>query len=110
VLPGGVFVAEIDLQTHSRWLRDADPLNIYRYSDGMYNLWRFRGSPNRWRPAEYEAAFAAAGWQDIRVEPLARVSEDVLASCAPRLNARFRDTEAQMALLSIVLTARRPVR
>ena len=51
---GAVLIAEVDLRTHTRWIRDADPLNIYRYADPLYDALRFRGSPNRLRPFEYE--------------------------------------------------------
>ncbi|MCK4627201.1 MAG: methyltransferase domain-containing protein, partial [Phycisphaerae bacterium] len=50
VCPGAVFLAVIDLQTHTRWLRERDPLNIYRYSDSYYRLCRYTGQPNRLRP------------------------------------------------------------
>jgi len=50
VKKGGFLIAEVDLKTHTRWIRDIDPLNIYRYSDFIYNLLRFPGSPNRVRP------------------------------------------------------------
>ena len=32
---GATFVAEINLKTHSRWIRDKDPDNIYRYPTGF---------------------------------------------------------------------------
>ncbi|HEX3048542.1 MAG TPA: methyltransferase domain-containing protein, partial [Bacillota bacterium] len=50
VKPGTILIAEVDLKTHTSWIRDLDPLNIYRYSDFIYNLFKFRGSPNRLRP------------------------------------------------------------
>src|SRR5690606_28352689 len=37
----------VDLKTHSRWISDRDPLNIYRYGDGIYRALSFKGSPNR---------------------------------------------------------------
>ena len=49
-------VAEIDLQTHTRWIRNVDPLNIYRYSGQLYGSFRFSdgdGAPARvhaWSP------------------------------------------------------------
>ena len=41
---GAVIVSVIDLQTHSRWIRDKDPNNIYRYAESIYNAFRFRGT------------------------------------------------------------------
>jgi hypothetical protein len=63
-------VAEIDLKTHSRWIRDHDPNNIYRYSNAIYRALWFRGIPNRVRPYEYRAIFEAHGWTNVRITPL----------------------------------------
>ncbi len=43
--PAATLVLDIDLQTHSRWIREKDPNNIYRYSEMLYNKFKFRGSP-----------------------------------------------------------------
>jgi SAM-dependent methyltransferase len=69
VRPGGVLCAEIDLRTHSRWIRDKDPNNIYRYPDWLYRLFRFGGIPNRQRPRDYRRALEAAGWTRIVMAP-----------------------------------------
>ncbi|MBN1308394.1 MAG: methyltransferase domain-containing protein [Chitinispirillaceae bacterium] len=58
---GAILVVEIDLKTHSRWIRDKDPNNIYRYQDWLYNIFRFRGIPNRIRPFEYKEALEHFG-------------------------------------------------
>jgi SAM-dependent methyltransferase len=100
--PGAMIVAEIDLKTHSRWIRDRDPNNIYRYSDGIYNLFRFRGIPNRVRPHQYEAAFARHGWQNIQVNALATT-----ASAPGSWSERFRDERNRMEYLSIMFCATR---
>ena len=63
--PGAVIVAEIDLQTHSRWIRRKDPNNIYRYPEALYDLFRFRGSPNRVRPYRYRELFERHGWTNV---------------------------------------------
>ncbi|SFN65917.1 class I SAM-dependent methyltransferase [Nitrosospira briensis] len=62
VTPGAVLCAFIDLQTHSRWIREADPNNIYRYPRWLYRLFYFPGQPNRVRPHEYRQAFERCGW------------------------------------------------
>lgn len=67
VRQGGQICARIDLQTHSRWIREKDPGNIYRYPRWFYRLFYFPGQPNRVRPQEYGNAFAAAGWEDVDV-------------------------------------------
>jgi len=102
--PGAVIVAEIDLKTHSRWIRDKDPNNIYRYPQWLYHAFWFRGAPNRQRPVQYIAAFERHGWTDIVVLPLSRRDTQDDSS----LNAAFRDASNEMSLLSVVLCARLP--
>lgn len=108
VRPGAVLIAEIDLSTHTRWLRDVDPLNIYRYSDFIYNLFRFAGSPNRVRPGEYVKILRELGWENVQVKPLVRVDDQYLAGVMPRLARRFRDASAEIEFLSVMLCATRP--
>lgn len=69
VARGAVFIADIDLQTHTRWIRENDPLNIYRYSWPIYTVFKFKGSPNRVRPQEYVEIMQKYGWKDIEVIP-----------------------------------------
>lgn len=102
--PGAVLVAGIDLRTHSRWIRDKDPNNIYRYHPALYQAFHFRGSPNRLRPRDYVQAFEQHGWKDVSVVPINRVD----ARSIPPLHRAFRDPAAQMELLDIVLCARKP--
>jgi SAM-dependent methyltransferase len=107
VEPGAHLVSEVDLQTHSRWIRERDPLNIYRYSDAFYGAFKFRGSPNRWRPHEYVDALERAGWGDVRVHPLTVLRQQDVDAARPALNRRFRDTSARMEILSFMLFATR---
>lgn len=67
--PSTKLVVEIDMQTHSRWIREVDPNNIYRYPKWLYDLFRFPGQPNRWRPDDYVMEFERNGWGDIRLWP-----------------------------------------
>ena len=105
--PGALLVCEIDLSTHTRWIRDRDPLNIYRYSDAYYNMMKFRGSPNRVRPHEYRQMLAEAGWGDIQQFPLAVLDEDHLAGVQSSLARHFRGDEGEMGCLSIALCAKK---
>jgi SAM-dependent methyltransferase len=102
--PGAVAVAEVDLKTHSRWIRDKDPNNIYRYPQWLYRLFWFRGAPNRLRPVQYVHAFERHGWTDIVVVPLSRCGTQDASSW----NKAFRDSSNEMDLLSVVLCARMP--
>jgi len=103
--PGAVLVCEIDLATHTRWIRDRDPLNIYRFSDEWYNLMKFSGSPNRLRPQAYRDMLAEAGWGNIELFPLSVLDENYLAKVQPSLADRFTDEASQMEYLSVALCA-----
>ncbi len=108
VRPGTVLIAEIDLKTHTRWIRDIDPLNIYRYGDFIYDLFHFPGSPNRVRPKEYVRILCEMGWKNVQTRPLLRVDDQYLASVIPRLAPRFRDASAEIGYLSVMLYATWP--
>ena len=103
--PGAVIVAEIDLQTHSRWIRDKDPNNIYRYRDGLYNAFWFRGIPNRVRPYRYKQAFERNGWSNVTITPLTTRGDH--ASAASGMSRPYVDGVNQMDCLSVVLCATR---
>lgn len=108
VKPGGVLVTEIDLKTHSRWIRDRDPLNIYRYSDFFWNLFKFKSSPNRVRSFEYKGILEKNGWFDIEIEPLEILKEKYLHKVKPLLNKKFREIDSsEMGMLSIMLMAKK---
>lgn len=74
VAAGGKLSVHIDLKTHSRWIRDKDPANIYRYPRWLYRLFYFPGQPNRLRPVNYRQAFIDAGWKNVRTSPVVRTS------------------------------------
>jgi SAM-dependent methyltransferase len=101
--PGAMIVAEVDLMTHSRWIREKDPNNIYRYSPRVYELFHFRGSPNRVRPFRYEAAFARRGWTHVTVTPLetTRGRESLKSG----MDETFSGEGNRMDVLTFVLTA-----
>jgi len=69
VTKGSIVIILIDLKTHSRWIRDKDPLNIYRYQEWLYNLFNFSGIPNRVRPYQYKHTFEKYGFGNITTEP-----------------------------------------
>jgi SAM-dependent methyltransferase len=101
---GAMIVAEIDLKTHSRWIRDKDPNNIYRYSDGVYGAFWFRGMPNRMRPYQYRELFERHGWRDVSITPIEQVRD--LGGEFP-VHRQFKDSRNQMSYLSIVLCAKK---
>jgi SAM-dependent methyltransferase len=103
--PGAILVAEVDLQAHSRWIRDKDPLNIYRYSDPVYRLLRCSGSPSRLRPYQYKAALERCGWSNVHIKPSTVLDEKRFAEVKNSLAKQFRGDYNQMEQLSIILCA-----
>jgi SAM-dependent methyltransferase len=103
VRPGGVALISVDLQTHSRWIRERDPNNIYRYPPWLYRLFAFPGQPNRVRPGAYRAFFEQQGWQGVELVPDALLAP----TRAARPAAAFRG-DGQAGWLSFTLFARRP--
>lgn len=101
---GAVIVAEIDLKTHSRWIRDKDPNNIYRYPEGIYRAFRFRGIPNRMRPHEYRRLFELHGWTNVSITPLERRTA---GQSVTGMDRQFADPINQLDVLSLVLCARK---
>lgn len=105
--PGCEAVHIIDLQTHSRWIRERDPNNIYRYPEPLYRLFAFPGQPNRQRPADYIRSFEIEGWNDVRFVP-SRTVEPALREASLRgLAAPFAGLN-DMSVLDGALTARFP--
>jgi SAM-dependent methyltransferase len=104
--PGALLVSEIDLQTHTRWIRDVDPLNIYRYTDAWYRACSFSGIPNRVRPDQYMEALVKRGWTDIRFFPRRVLPPDYVRAVEPTLAPRFRGDLEHLGWLSVVLCAR----
>ena len=105
VKKGALFIAEIDLKTHTRWIKDREPLNIYRYPRRLYDLLKFRGSPNRLRPFEYEEILKRNGWSDIRIAPLEIMEEQPLSRVKGYLDKKFHAEENQMQFLNLMLGA-----
>jgi hypothetical protein len=103
--PGAVLMVHIDLTTHSRWIRRKDPNNIYRYPRWVYNIFSFRGSPNRFRPFQYKEAFERSGWTDVTITPINKLSD--YGKSYSGMNKSFADNKNQMDFKSIYLCARR---
>ncbi len=104
--PGALLVAEIDLQTHTRWIRDVDPLNIYRYQNATYRSLRFSGTPNRVRPDEYMHLLMQNGWKEVRFFPRRVLPPEYIERVEPTLARRFRGDLEHLGWLSVVLCAR----
>ena len=105
VRPGARLVAEIDLSTHTRWLRDDDPLNIYRLSSWYYKATSFRGSPNRILPSEYKNILESLGWNSVQVIPRRLLDESYVSHTISSLPAKFRNAHDDLVNHSVILTA-----
>ena len=92
------------MKTHSRWIRDQDPNNIYRYSNALYEAFWFRGIPNRVRPYQYREIFEAHGWIDVSIISLDQVAGH---HNGIKVDEQFRDARNQLELLSVLLCAKK---
>jgi SAM-dependent methyltransferase len=101
VRSGGILVAAIDLQTHSRWIRDADPNNIYRYPEWLYRLFHFSGQPNRVRPDEYRRIFESHNWTRISIAAGNRLDPHMRKR---RVHRKFSEDQ-YLRYVSIILCA-----
>lgn len=105
---GGILVTEIDLKTHTRWIKDKDPLNIYRYNESFWKFFSFKGSPNRVRAFEYKELLEKNGWFDIEIAPITILEEEYLEKVRPLLNKQFREmNSSEMKMLSIMLMTKK---
>lgn len=87
---GTVMINVIDFQTHTRFLRDRDPLNIYRYSESLYQALRFDGIPNRFTLNYYEEILKKFGWKEIRILPLKVLDDNYIWQVRPFLAKKFK--------------------
>lgn len=103
--PGCVSLHIVDFQTHSRWIRDRDPNNIYRIPGWLYRAFAFPGQPNRKRPADYRRAFQKNGWRNVQVVPALSISQALLAPSLLGLSAPFNGPDMDMSMLNGVVIA-----
>jgi Methyltransferase domain len=106
--PGALFMAMIDFQTHSRFVREVDPNSIYRLPAGLYRALHFPGQPNRWRPGDYAQSLTKRGWVNISVRSVDTVSPDYAAWANEGLAAEFQPDSCDMHILTGVIAAERP--
>jgi ubiquinone/menaquinone biosynthesis C-methylase UbiE len=104
--PGGALVAQVDLQTHTRVLRDRDPLNIYRYPRLLYRLAKFSGIPNRVRPSVYEKTLSDLGFTLIDIIPEIVMDEAKLKRDRPYVRRRYRK-DPTLGVLSFIVIAKK---
>jgi SAM-dependent methyltransferase len=103
--PGAVFVHHVDGMTHTRLLRERDPLNFLRYSDAVWaRIATYPGVPNRLRGGEYVDIAREAGWLDVAVHGEYVASQRYLDRVTPALDARYRGRN-DLELLTFNLVA-----
>lgn len=104
---GAYFIALLDLKTHMRWLNQRDPLNIYRYSDTVYNFLKFKGAQNRVRPIEFKKMLEENNWGDVQIFTRLALDQEYLKAVNASLHPRFRDPKNQMEALTSIVCARK---
>lgn len=103
---GGVVIHEIDLATHTSFLREWDALNILRYSEAVYNALKFKGSPNRIRISDYKKIAESAGFKNIKIVPLTELQEKRVEKIKKSFRSKYKDYKASdLKILSAVLIA-----
>lgn len=107
VVPGGIAIISIGFVTHTRWIMDVDPLNIYRYPDAIYKMFSFSGIPNRVRPYQYRQMFEAHGWEDIHILERTVLDKKYMNQVTPHLTKKFRALENEMHIVTGVLCAKK---
>jgi len=104
VKKGTVLIAQVDLQTHSRIIKDMDPNNIYRFSKSFYKLCSFSGSPNRLRPEDYASILEKNGWKNIRVVPIKMLSKNGEIKW---LNTNYKNNDNMDILVCMLLAQKK---
>ena len=100
-----VLVISIDLITHSRWIREKDPNNIYRYPKWLYKLLTTKSSPNRVRPYQYKQILKDNGWGNITVQVLD--GQDDINNSTKYLSKEFKDSKNDMNCYTVGICATR---
>ena len=101
--PSNAAVSGLCLKTHSRWIRNRDPNNIYRYPDWLYRLFQFRGSPKD--QALSISRGSGTPRMDWRNDLSAKLVSDKHAELESGLDGRFWTVRNQMGYLSITIYA-----
>jgi len=105
---GGVLYSHVDMKTHSRWIQDRDPLNIYRYDELFWEAFKFRGSPNRVRIPQYKKYLELNNWTETVVEPRTVLEKEYVNRVIHSLNKRFSVFDvSEMQILSFILMSRK---
>jgi len=85
-----IMVHEVDLAAHTGLIRTLDPLNHLRYSDPIWNLLKFNGSPNRLRMTDYQKMLNQLGVEKIEAKQITVLDKKYVKKSKPYLSEKFR--------------------
>lgn len=110
LVPGGMMIHEIDFQTHNRFVKKNDPLNIYRYSENLYrNILAFPGSPNRFLMDDYRRWCKEIGYNPIHFFPLLKYPRERIENIRPFLALPYQERSPEdLETLAVILIAQKP--
>ena len=90
LMPGAVMAHLVDLGTHTGLIRELDPLNFLRYSDKVWSLLKFSGSPNRLRMSEYKEILNPIGFANVETRPSKVMDEKYMGKVISHFAEKFR--------------------
>lgn len=90
LVSNAIMVHEVDLGAHTALIRRLDPLNHLRYSDMVWNLLRFDGSPNRLRMTDYQNILDQLGFEEIETKQIIVLDKEYVKKSKPHLSKKFR--------------------
>ncbi|MHA1228471.1 MAG: methyltransferase domain-containing protein [Candidatus Hodarchaeales archaeon] len=106
---GALFINEVDLATHTRIIRDIDPLNILRYNKKIYQKLSFPGIPNRLRSSDFQYMGNRIGLKDIRIIPIKQCSTRYVEEVKIHLASPYKEKEVEdLSILSCFWLGRFP--
>ena len=85
-----IMVHEVDLGAHTGLIRTLDPLNHLRYSEMIWNLLKFDGSPNRLLMFDYQKILNQLEFKKIETKQIIVLSKEYLKKSKPHLLEKFR--------------------
>jgi hypothetical protein len=106
---GGTAAHRVDFAAHDVWSIRPDPLEWLSVPDALWRrMGSHRGTPNRLRFHEVEAAFTRAGFQ-VEAQILECYERDLIREARPRLARRFRTmSEDSLAVRTAHIFCRKP--
>ena len=91
----GIIFGEVDAGTHTGILRDIDPLNLYRYPDVLWNILKFKGSPNRILPSTYQRMLINAGFKNVKIDSIRVYDEEYVKKSKKHLFGKYKNCSAE---------------